>query len=172
VIKTANAATVLSLGRQFDAFLFAPVGEEKNGMSLSVVSALARLDMDPWREAAELAHLPKETANRRLASLIEALPSGPLTGLEAKTTCARLVALLPRVAGSPAASSERFPDADPAPSFRAFLLLVLLNLLIVAAMMGAERVASLHGSADVGGSQSIAASSVPGEGPPRGRPLP
>jgi hypothetical protein len=166
--KMTSAATVLSLGKEFDAFLFAPIGEERNGMSLSVVSALARLDMDPWREAAELAHLPRETASRRLTRLIEALPEGALPGMEAKTISARLVALLPRGAGSPAASSEKFAGADVLPSFRAFILVVLLNLLIVLGMIGAERVAaSLHGSAPLGGAQSNVTSPVLGEGPAR-----
>jgi hypothetical protein len=35
-------------------FLFASVGNEQNGMSLNVVSALTRLGMDPWVEAARL----------------------------------------------------------------------------------------------------------------------
>jgi hypothetical protein len=67
---------------EFDVFLFEPIGEEKNGMLLSVVSALARLDRGPWREAAELTRMPKETAKQRLTSLIEALPNRPWTGPE------------------------------------------------------------------------------------------
>jgi hypothetical protein len=61
------------LGPEFDDFLFAPLGEEKNGMLLRVVSALARLDLDPWQETTSLARLPKETATERLAALIAAL---------------------------------------------------------------------------------------------------
>ncbi len=37
-----RTAAVGRLGSEFDDFLFAPVAEEKNGMLLSVVSALAR----------------------------------------------------------------------------------------------------------------------------------
>jgi hypothetical protein len=65
------------LGPEFDDFLFAPIGEDRNDMPLSVVSALARLDIDPWQEADKLARLPRETATQRLASLIAALPEGP-----------------------------------------------------------------------------------------------
>jgi hypothetical protein len=169
VIKMASTATILSLGTEFDAFLFAPIGEEENGMPLSVLSALARLDLDPWREAAELAHLPQESADRRFASLIEALPNRPLAGLEAKTISARLVALLPRMARSSTGSNERFPDGDVAPSFRAFILVVLLNLFIVVGMMGAERVAaSFRLSAGAGDVQSSTAGPVRAEGLPRG----
>ena len=69
---------VTALGCEFDDFLFAPIAEESNGMMLSVISALARLDLDPWQEANNLAGLSGETATKRLASLlIAALPDGP-----------------------------------------------------------------------------------------------
>ena len=72
-----RSPSFLVLGSEFDDFLFAPIGEDRNDMPLSVLSALARLDIDPWHEAAELARLPRETATQRLASLIAALPDGP-----------------------------------------------------------------------------------------------
>ena len=75
VVGMKNSATIMSARSEFDAFLFAHIGEEKNGMLLSVLSALARLDLDPWREAAELARTPQQTARQRLTSLIEALPN-------------------------------------------------------------------------------------------------
>jgi hypothetical protein len=62
------------LGSKFDAFLFAPIGEDSNGMLLSVVSVLARLGVDPWLDAAELARVPEETAALRLAGFITTLP--------------------------------------------------------------------------------------------------
>ena len=65
-----------AIGRsQFDDFLFAPVGEEQNGMVLSVLSALARLDVDPWGEAESLARMSREAATERMRLLIAALPS-------------------------------------------------------------------------------------------------
>ena len=54
------------LGPEFENFLFAPIGADRNGMLLSVLSALARLDIDPWQEAAQLAGVAGETATRRL----------------------------------------------------------------------------------------------------------
>ena len=53
------------LGTEFDDFLFAPIVEDRNDMPLSVLSALARLDIDPWQEADKLARLPGETATQR-----------------------------------------------------------------------------------------------------------
>ena len=39
---------------KFDPFLFASVGEEIDGVPLSVLSVLTRLDLDPREEAAPL----------------------------------------------------------------------------------------------------------------------
>jgi hypothetical protein len=90
-------------GAEFDAFLYAAVGEEGNGMLLSVLSALARLDVDPWDEAARLAQLPPKTAAQSLASLILALPGVPRAQSD-PDTMARLVGLLPRPASSKTAT--------------------------------------------------------------------
>lgn len=43
------------LTTQFDSFLFAPVCDDPNGLQISVLSALARINRDPWKEAARLA---------------------------------------------------------------------------------------------------------------------
>jgi hypothetical protein len=40
------------------------VGDEQNGMPLSVVSAFTRLGLDPWEEGARLATLPKPQGGR------------------------------------------------------------------------------------------------------------
>lgn len=69
-------------------------------MLLSVLSALARADVDPWQEAAKLAGLPREVATERLASIIAALPDGLSGGLEPKSIAARLIALLPQQGSS------------------------------------------------------------------------
>ena len=54
-----------SLGHsEYNAFLFAAVGEEKIGMPLTVLTALTRLGIDPWQEAARLADLSKDAALR------------------------------------------------------------------------------------------------------------
>jgi len=120
------------LAPEFDDFLFAPIGEERNGMLLSVISALARLDVDPWQEAANLAELPRTTATRRLASLIAALPDRPSMQLDLGTIAGRLIALLPRRAGFPVSSVEtslgvRVSAVIQSPPFRyaAFLLMVV-----------------------------------------------
>src|SRR5271156_2665800 len=81
------------LGPEFNDFLFAPIGADRNGGYLSVVSALARLDLDPWAEAAKLAKLPVEIATQKLSSLLQEVP---LARQDPGQIAARLVALLPR----------------------------------------------------------------------------
>jgi hypothetical protein len=98
VIEMARSASPAFLGKEFDEFLQAPVGEDRNGMLLSVLSALARLDVDPWQEAAKLARLPGEAAARQLASLLATLPASLSARLDFGAIAARLVALLPREA--------------------------------------------------------------------------
>lgn len=81
-------------------FLFAPVGTEANGMTLSLVSVFARLGNDPWQEAGRLAGLPKPEATESLAQIIASMPTS-IWPLQAATTIAtRLIALLPTKAGS------------------------------------------------------------------------
>ena len=100
MIEMTRSASGSLLGSEFDDFLYASICEEKNGMLLSVLSALARLDLDPWQEAAELARLPGEAAIQRLASLIATLPDGRSAQFDSGTTAARLVARLPHRPGS------------------------------------------------------------------------
>jgi len=101
-----RSASASILAPEFDDFLFASIGEERNGMRLSVVSALARLDVDPWQEAANLARLPGTTATHRLASLIAALPDRPSTHLAPGTIAACLIARLPRRIGADVPSAD------------------------------------------------------------------
>ena len=55
-----SAVSTARLGSEFEKFLYAAVGEDHNGMPLTVLSALARVDVDPWEEAAKLMQLPKD----------------------------------------------------------------------------------------------------------------
>jgi hypothetical protein len=97
-------ASSFRLGSEFDAFLFAAIGEDQNGLPLSVVSLLGRMDLDPWQEAANLAGLRAEVAAQKLATLLAALPDSSLKRSDAGTMAARLIAQLPRRAASDAQS--------------------------------------------------------------------
>jgi len=87
-------------GLEFNDFLFAPIGEDRNGMLVSVLSGLARSDVDPWQEAAKLAQLPGEAATKELAALIGALPDRAASYQDPRTIATRLITLLPRRFGS------------------------------------------------------------------------
>lgn len=96
MVEMTHSPSTTSLGLAYNAFLFALIEDDSGGTPLSTVSALARLDIDPWREAAELAALPADAATQRLATLLGRLP-GRLNGLlDAGATAVRLVALLPK----------------------------------------------------------------------------
>jgi len=95
-------AGTLRFKPEFDSFLFAPVGAEESGMSLSVLSMLARLDLDPWQEAAQLAALSRESATLKMVSLLGALPNRSLKDPDGLTIATRLVAMLPRPIPTPA----------------------------------------------------------------------
>ena len=90
-----SSTSVSYLTRQFDDFLFACIDEGSDSTPLSVLSMLARLDIDPWEEAAKLARLPRAAAARRLVDFIAATPGAPSAYLNAKTVSDQLLNLLP-----------------------------------------------------------------------------
>jgi hypothetical protein len=93
---TKRLAAMRPLDSQFDAFLYAPIFESNGEISVSVLSALARQNVDPWTEAAELARLPKMTAITKLTALIASISTGDSGRRDPADNAARLVALLPR----------------------------------------------------------------------------
>jgi hypothetical protein len=78
-----------------DKFLFATVGEEIDGVPLSVVSAFVRLGLDPWEEAGRLSVLSRHEAGEQLARLIAETPGRSRPLAEAREVTRPLVVLLP-----------------------------------------------------------------------------
>jgi hypothetical protein len=95
-VEMRPPASKFRLGSEFDDFLFALIGEDRNGMPVSVISLLGRMDLDPWQEAASLATVPPENGMQRLASLLRSVPDPSLRQPDPAATATRLVALLPR----------------------------------------------------------------------------
>jgi hypothetical protein len=89
-------STYTPLLPEFDAFLFAPVGEEVDGVPLSVLSALSRLGLDPRDEAARLARLTKNAAADQLAAMIARLYDRRWSASEAWRIASGLVERLPQ----------------------------------------------------------------------------
>lgn len=90
------ALSIQRMPPELDAFLHAPIGEDGNGMALSVLSGLCRLDIDPWDEAERLARLPKDRAIAALGRRLTLLPPAVLGLSDVAGIAARLVELLPR----------------------------------------------------------------------------
>lgn len=89
-----EVAPALSGVPDYSGFLFAQVWMERSGMALSVVSALARLNLDPSREAVRLATMPRAAAAIILSKTIATLPNPP-AAVDVSGTAARLIKLLP-----------------------------------------------------------------------------
>ncbi len=107
-------------------FLFADVGTEASGMTLSVVSVFAREGSDPWREAGRLAELPKAEATDSLARTIAGMPKSLWKLPDASVIAARLTGLLP---ARPAKGMERIAGGWPIPR----IALVLAGAALVVA---------------------------------------
>jgi hypothetical protein len=88
-----------------DTFLYASIGQDKNGVPLSMLSVFARRDMDPWEEAAKLCQLSRASAVSELSAMLD-VGAGALNSLASNDQAllaARLVALLPVRDNSPRA---------------------------------------------------------------------
>jgi hypothetical protein len=134
-------AAVPRFGSEFDAFLFSPIGDERNGMPLSVVSLLARRDLDPWQEAASLAAMPADAATRRLDALIRALPDQPLTLPDSGTIATRLIALLPRWTDPnirPPEKQGKAADAEALALSRRTTVVAMIVLISMMVLIGAQ----------------------------------
>jgi hypothetical protein len=124
---------------QLEDFLFAPIGDEKNGTTLTVLSALARQDIDPWREAASLAEMPRESATLRMSSLIADLPGRPSSRLDPEAIAAGLVARLPRSVVAAPARTKALPRASGVNYSGLFIFLALAAFLLGARIVIAIR---------------------------------
>jgi hypothetical protein len=102
-----------TLSTDYDDFLFTPIADDAAGMPLTVLTTLARLNLDPWDEAASLVRLPRVSATERLESLLAVPATGSTPHADSATTASRLVKLLheptarrPRSASAPQAMAD------------------------------------------------------------------
>jgi hypothetical protein len=144
------------LNPAFDGFLYATVFEERDEMPVKVISALARLDLDPWSEAADLAGMPVEGATSRLSELLAGIQNSRPSQSECSTTAARLVALLPQPATMSASGRGM---AASGRKRQAYSLLGTLWLVLLASMLTSVLMANADGGASGQASKSIAAAS-------------
>lgn len=121
-----------------DAFLFAPVGEERDGIPLSVISALTRLGLDPWDEATRLSSLAKREAVDQLSPMIGRLPGTPWSSSEAREIAVGLIALLPTGSSTRGSMEVRHYRRRKVPSSTAFWLICCLLLVTALVSMAAN----------------------------------
>jgi hypothetical protein len=108
-----------------DRFLHATIGVDRNGNPVTVLSAFARLGLDPREEAFDLSKRPRENARVRLGELMVRLPD--VVGAGSGSSVQRLLDLLPRKA-----SPRLQGDASPLPRHRVGLgeVLAIIALLL------------------------------------------
>ena len=108
-------------------------------MTLSVISALTRLDIDPWQEAARLSALPKEKAIQALAPIIARLTGGQWTDADMSNIAVRLAELLPQHDG-PAPSGLAAAIGSGQPHYPAIcLVLYVVGSVAASLFMAAQR---------------------------------
>lgn len=124
--------SVSNIPSRYDAFLFAPICEEAEGMQLSVLSALARMNVDPWEEAERLATMPKAIAEKTLISTFNLVSCRDLDPSEAQSTAARLARLLPQANDG---STTAATDIAAARAERTRYCLVWMSIAIVISLL-------------------------------------
>lgn len=105
----ATNAVLDPQNHDFDRFLHASVGEDYNGNGVTVLSALARLNLDPWQEARELASLGREAAGVRLDTLLSRVCDVPALEQDDGAVAQDLAGLLPKNASQAMAGAA--PEA-------------------------------------------------------------
>lgn len=126
-------------GVEYTAFLFEPLGDDRNGVPLALASILGRMSLDPWSEAASLAAMPADAAARKLVLFIEAMPNQALPRVESNTLAERLIRLLPKRPDPAAPATQPLADAratERRPLFRYLVWLALFCVLLIAARFG------------------------------------
>ncbi|PWR01022.1 hypothetical protein DKT77_18975 [Meridianimarinicoccus roseus] len=80
---------------EFGQFLYASVGEDRNGYVVTVLSTLARLGLDPWKETADLVALGRGAAQVRLGTLLAQFRDVPALAIDHDSVARNLSQLLP-----------------------------------------------------------------------------
>ena len=106
VAQNTNPGSAFLSPSELDDFLFAPVIDDANGMTVSVLSMLARAGVDPRGKAAELARLTLGKATEALTPFVRESLRGLVSRDNTETIAARLAALLPRGTNSMSAPSK------------------------------------------------------------------
>lgn len=126
-----------------DTFLFCAVGEERNGIPLSMLSALTRLGLDPWAEALRLSALSKNEAVEQLGRLIAEIPGISRPREEAREIALGLVGRLPKHDDNRASATQE----QTRPRYRGYTIPKSSQLWVACLLLAAVTLASavFHG---------------------------
>jgi hypothetical protein len=140
--KMVRSASLSALPSAYNDFLYAPIGEDTNGALLTVLSVLARRNVDPWEEAADLSRLPRDTAARKLMSMITASPALSSTLAGQTAVADRLIALLPdhmaSADGTPAALPDLPPIRRSPPTRKLMLIAIYIGVMLLGQWIAAS----------------------------------
>lgn len=116
----------------FERFLYATVGEDRNGYAVTVLSTLARLGLDPWDETAELVALGREAAGTRLGLLLSKFRDVPTLGSAHRRIAQELTLLLPesKSARSLQRAASTAADSRQGPSGTIWAILAVVFVLV------------------------------------------
>lgn len=117
---------------EFDPFLHAFVGEDRNGYAVTVLSTLARLGLDPWNETSELVTLGHDGARERLGALLARFQDVPALASDHETVARDLSKLLPERLTSVALqhAASTMVDGRPRPSGAVWAVIAIVFVLI------------------------------------------
>lgn len=117
--------------QEFDRFLHASVGEDRNGYAVTVLSMLARLGLDPWKETDELVMLGQDAAQARLGALFAQFLDVPSLESDHSSVARELSQLLPagRASGSLKRAATTVTGDRPGTSGAFWAVLAIIALL-------------------------------------------
>jgi hypothetical protein len=114
---------------EFERFLYASVGNDRRGSAVTVLSALARLNLDPWAEAAVLASLGRTAAASRFGLLLSRVHDVPTLGQDNEAMGRDLTNLLPARDSRPGNSDPTAKTGRPISSDAIWVVLAACILL-------------------------------------------
>ncbi|RYH06757.1 hypothetical protein [Tropicimonas sp. IMCC6043] len=123
---------------EFDRFLQASVGDDRNGYAVTVLSTLARLGLDPWKETADLVTLGRDAAHARLGTLLARFRDVPALASDHGRVARDLSQLLPegRTSGALQRAASTVADGRPGTSGAIWTALTIILVLFQMFMIG------------------------------------
>ncbi|MSU92060.1 hypothetical protein GE300_21160 [Rhodobacteraceae bacterium 2CG4] len=123
---------------EFERFLYASVGEDRNGYVVTVLSTLARLGLDPWKETAELVTLGRDAARARLGTLLARFRDVPALASDHRRVARDLSQLLPegQTSGSLKRAASTVAGGRPGTSGAIWAVLAIILILFQMFMVG------------------------------------